>query len=560
MSNMDLFVRLGLKGGDQFSSQMRRFTNSGVQSAQRMAGAWSNCGRVMSDTGALIRKTAMFVGGTALLRAAIRDVTEFERGLMEMRLTAGLTADEMGKVRQRLVDLAPGTLQLPEDQLAAFKDMVAAGVDPAQVIAGLEAMNRTSTASFSDIQDIAASTVDLFQKMEIDPGKLERAFNIMHKAGKEGRFELKDMARFFPSVTSDAAKFGMTSERGLAQMAAMLQISRKGTGDASSAANNMRNFFAQIIRYRQQYAKAGINIWDFLDVKTGKFKEGKGFDEFFAEIMQKTGGSAAKLQLAGMRDQQAMDFVTQMMLNWKEYQRIRDEALSAAGADVVGKDFEEVQKTSYAELRKLEIQKSIAMKSGGSSWFARKTGEAANWAIENPLKALGLAAGAWFGGKALLGRMGRGGAGAGGLGGFAGGGMGGPVPVYVVNKHLSMLPGGWGFPGGAGDAAGKAGKAAGWLGKAAPMLGKAGMVAGVATAAYGVGSLMNAGIDKLFGEKGGLGSWLYDVLHPSEAGTAGKSTVNLSVQIDRNGRVVTTSDDMNTSVNLKRGQFVPLGD
>ena len=553
MSNRDkeVFVRLGLRGGPQFASQLKQFADRGIQSAKQLAGAWAKSGKALSDTGALLRKTALFVGGTAVLRQAIRDVTEFERGLTEMRMTAGMTAGEMDKVRKQILDLSKETLQLPEDQLAAFRDMVAAGIDPTQAITGLRAMNRTATASFSDIRDIAASSVDLFQKMKIAPEELERAFNIMSKAGKEGRFELKDMAGFFPAITSDAAKFGLTGEKGLAQMTAMLQISRKGTADASTAANNMRNFFAKIITYREQLGKAGIRVFDFVDVKTGKFKEGKGFDEFFGEIMKKTGGSSAKLQMAGFRDIQAMDFVTQMMANWKEYQRIRDEALSSAGADVVGKDFNTVADTSYARLKKLEIAQSKAMKSGGSSWFAEKAGQAGNWAIENPMSALGLAAGGLFGYKALKNFAGRKFGGA--MGGGAGiGGLGAPMPVYVVNKHLSMLPGqGWGFPGG--GAPGVPGGAGG--GKMMGLLGKAGLVGGVGAAAYGVGSLINMGIDKMFGEKGGLGSWLYDVLHQPGSQSA-KNNINLSVRVDKDGRVITDSNDTNTKIKLKRGNII----
>ncbi len=53
-------------------------------------------------------------------------------------------------------------------------------------------------------------------------------------AGKLGSFELKDMARYFPTLTSQMAKFGVTvASRELP--CAALQIARKGTSDPAEA-------------------------------------------------------------------------------------------------------------------------------------------------------------------------------------------------------------------------------------------------------------------------------------------------------------------------------------
>lgn len=52
---------------------------------------------------------------------------------------------------------------------------------------------------------------------------------------------------------------------------------------------------------------------------------------------------------------------------------------------------------------------------------------------------------------------------------------------------------------------------------AVPMLGKAGLVGMAGAVGYGIGKLINLGIDKLFGEKGGLGKWVYDMLHGEAA-------------------------------------------
>jgi len=45
---------------------------------------------------------------------------------------------------------------------------------------------------------------------------------------------------------------------------------------------------------------------------------------------------------------------------------------------------------------------------------------------------------------------------------------------------------------------------------------------------------------------------VFDMLHPEEK-TEVKNTINITV--DKDGRVIANSDNMNTTVNAKRGKF-----
>ncbi len=145
---------------------------------------------------------------------------------------------------------------------------------------------------------------------------------------------------------------------------------------------------------------------------------------------------------------------------------------------------------------------------------------------------------------ALLGVMGllrKGGGGIGGVLGGIAGKTGGPLPVYVVNKHLSMLPGeGWGFPGKGGDLPGGIGKAGkiGKLARVGSALGAATQVGGALVGGYAIGTILNdvinVGMEKATGSKS-IGDWLYDKLHPPVGKLAtqaiSNTTVNFSPQV-----------------------------
>lgn len=416
MNNMNLFIQLGIKGAENVKSTLSQLSNATSQATNKMVASWTSLGHKMSGVTSSLTKIAVLLGGGSLLRQAVADVINFERTLTEMRLTGELTAKEMDNIRQEIIALSSTTLQLPEDQLETFKNMVAAGIDPKNVLDGLKSINRAATASFSNVGDIGNTAVDLYQKMKIKPEKLDRAFNIMHKAGKSGRFELKDMSRYFPEVLASASQYGITGEKGVAQIAAMLQIARRNRGEPGEAATDMKGFFSHLVSYRKEFKKVGINVSDFIDFKTGKFKVGKDIDSFFETLKAKTkGGSAAALKAMGIQDYESSNFMAGLMKDWEDYKKIRDDALGAANTDIISEDFSKVNETTWAKAKRIEIEKSKAMKSTGSSNVAENTLKLGNWAIENPVTAGVAGLGGYAGYQAFLNSGGAFGATVGGL-------------------------------------------------------------------------------------------------------------------------------------------------
>lgn len=565
--NLELFVSLLLQGGSRFASDVTHIANTTKNSTRQMANSWAAVDNQMSNVKSSLIKIGAFLGGGALLRQAITDVAEFERGLTEMRLTGELTAAEMAKIQKHIMDLSSETLQLPEDQLAAFKDMVAAGIDPKQVNNGLKSIDRTATATFANVKDIGMTAVDLLQKMDIKPEKLERAFNIMHKAGKAGRFELRDMARFFPEVLAAASQFGIKGEKGISQISAMLQIARRNRAEPGEAATDMKAFFSHIVTYRKQFMKAKFNVFDYVDLKSGKFKAGKDIDMFFEELKEKThGGSAAMLKAMGIQDYEASNFMSGIMKDWSDYKKIRDESLGAADKNIIGEDFDKVKETSWARLKELEIKKSKAMKSLGSSWLAEKSSQIGTWAIENPVKAGGSLIGGYSAYKFIQSFLG-------GLGGLI---PSGGIPVSVTNmpkdfKNPATLHKETGGLFGSPKPASKA----------APLFSTGvAAVPAIATGVIGyismeVGEYLakteaeNSSTKRLMDLRsrhmvmgGGPNSFQVRTIDNelTRRGVDVKNNINLTLNIDERGRKVSMSNDMNTTLNttlntLSRGNF-----
>lgn len=144
------------------------------------------------------------------------------------------------------------------------------------------------------------------------------------------------------------------------------------------------------------------------------------------------------------------------------------------------------------------------------------------------------------------------------------GGFGkGVIPVYVVNKRMSLvdLPNGVRDPNTGLPVPGGKGKFAkmGGFQDIAAAIGGAGILG------YEAGGLLNEGMGWLAGKatggkhsgEGWLGDMFYEFLHKTEMPQV-KNDIKLNVTIDKDGRVLTVSDNPNTnlSVGLNRGAFL----
>ena len=138
------------------------------------------------------------------------------------------------------------TNQSAEQLAAGIKTLTGAGLSLAQAQESIRGIGRVATATGSEISDVANTSYQLMQNLNVKAGDVAKTFEVLAFAGKQGSFELKDMATYFPQVASSAQKLGIKGVRGAADLAAMLQVVRRGAADSSTAANNLVNLLEKL--------------------------------------------------------------------------------------------------------------------------------------------------------------------------------------------------------------------------------------------------------------------------------------------------------------------------
>lgn len=265
----------------------------------------------------------------AAVKGLVGGATTFQSTLTDIAITADLPREKIQAIGRELAIIAQRTGQTRESLAEAFKVLVAAGMAPDVALGSLEAIGKTATASGASVEDVAKTVFSVLDNLKVAPGEALRAMDMLTLAGKQGNFELVDMARTFPQLTASMQRF-LRGTEGVATLGAALQIARKGAGSNDDAANNLRNFLDKLAAPDtvKNFAKMGVNIEAHMKEAA---RRGVNPIEHMLKVIQKlTGGNEFKMgQLFG--DMQVKSFLTPMLANMDEYRRIKADVLKANG-------------------------------------------------------------------------------------------------------------------------------------------------------------------------------------------------------------------------------------
>ncbi|MBY3342730.1 phage tail tape measure protein [Rhizobium laguerreae] len=347
--------------------------------------------------------TAKKIGlvGTAIAAISfmqpMKEAAAFQQQLLDIAGTSNKTGAQaflmVDQLKGRFEDLALSVGQTSDTVAKGSGKMIAAGLDEQLVNNSLKSIGRATKAANAEFDDMAGVAVSLLQTLKLPADQLDATLAGLIVAGKEGSFELRDMAKYFPTLTGQMAKLGITGRTAATQLAAMLEIAKKGTSDSAEAANNLNNFLSKITAPEtvRNFEKMGVDIQGVMqDAVT------KGINPIEAVIQKistltgisskEIDGLMKKAEAGGLKgadaleqvrtqleaihgagalgglfsDMQVMGFLIPMLANVDEYKRIRDRVAEATGA-MSDADFD-------TQMQSLNTQLTIFGEIGTQAW------------------------------------------------------------------------------------------------------------------------------------------------------------------------------------------------
>ena len=374
-----------------------------VSLKDRVSGSLGKLKANMERAGAAMRKIG---AATAIISAIsfmgpLNEAAAFQQQLLDIAGTAELTGSaafkfvDEAKAKYEAMALEIG--QTSETIAAGAGKMIAAGLDVKDVHASLKDIGEAATAANASFDDMAGVATSMMQNLKVPADQVRDSLGALVSAGKLGSFELKDMAREFPNLTSQVSKFGVTGREAVNFLGSGLQVAMKGASDTSVAANNFSNFLAKALAPRtvKNFEKLGVDIQKvMLDAATkginpleailSKVRQISGvsqkeIDGYMAKAkanglegaealsyvrneLEKIGAAGKISEIFG--DQQVLDFVVPALANADTFKAIKAQVASATGA-MTDADFE-------TQMQGLNVQKRMLTEIG--TQFSREWG------------------------------------------------------------------------------------------------------------------------------------------------------------------------------------------
>jgi TP901 family phage tail tape measure protein len=355
-------LRRDAEGANREIAEQERRLRQATDRARRFGQARENFGRVQGMAGGMAASGAAAIGtGVAVaapIVSAVQAAEQFESKMTDIGQKADLTRKASAALGVNLLNASQAANQMPEDLQAGVDALAGLGAKVPDAVKMMTPIGRAATAYKAEIADLSAAAFAATDNLKVPIDQTGRIIDIMATAGKAGAFEIKDMAQYFPALTAAYQGLGQTGPASVADLAAGLQIARKGAGDAATAGTNLANILQKIASpaTNKAFEKMGVDLPAALKKA---YAEGKTPLEAIAELTNKTlKGDLSKLGYL-FEDAQVQQGLRPIIQNMALYRQIRAEAMNGAGS--TDRDFAERMNDSAERTKALEIR-AMALK------------------------------------------------------------------------------------------------------------------------------------------------------------------------------------------------------
>ncbi|MFN3456480.1 MAG: phage tail tape measure protein [Novosphingobium sp.] len=318
----------------ELEGQLRQ-TNEQLKRQQRLAAINADA-RAMQRRGDELKARGQenIVGGASMaapLIAATAAAAQFSSGMVDIQQKAELSDQATDRLGNRIVQLAQIARQMPEDMRSGLDALLAKGMNLDAATAAIGPAGRLATAYKVELPDAANAAFASISNLKVASAETGKIFDAMAAAGNAGGFEVRDMARYFPSLTAQMQALGEKGVPAVADLSAALQVAMHTAGNADEAGNNIQNLLGKI-NAPGTIAAFKKNFGIDLPAAMKKLQDqGMSSMEAIATLTKTaTKGDMKKLGFA-FEDQQARMGILALIQNMEEYKRIRAQAMQSGG-------------------------------------------------------------------------------------------------------------------------------------------------------------------------------------------------------------------------------------
>lgn len=238
-------------------------------------------GRSFSKASGALMQLSGFgaVGGFAIIG---KQVIDFEGALTDVQVQAGKSKADVDELRSTINQVSLSTGVARDRVLGAVNALVNLQGEAGFSAAKMELLARASVAATAPMEDLAGVADALEESFGIDNvDDLEAALSAVITTGKQGKVPLNEMSLLLQQVSSDFKQFGVAGVQGAAQIAAAIQVGRKGFGTAGEIGTGLKAFIKALDQNAAKFREAGVEPFRELEDGTQVLRS---FEEILIDI------------------------------------------------------------------------------------------------------------------------------------------------------------------------------------------------------------------------------------------------------------------------------------
>lgn len=171
------------------------------------------------------------IGGA--LKNAANLAMDWQKGMAEINVTAGLSQAELEKLSSTMLDIGTKNVAPLEEVPTAFNKIISAGLNAEQALSALDPTLKAAKAGFVDIETVAKAGVNLMNSSGRD---INAVYDILFGTLQKGAANMGEIAAYLPTVVPVARNAGASLEETAGAFAFMT-----AQGQSASAAATLLN-------------------------------------------------------------------------------------------------------------------------------------------------------------------------------------------------------------------------------------------------------------------------------------------------------------------------------
>ena len=171
------------------------------------------------------------IGGA--LKNAADLAMDWQKGMAEINVTAGLSQAELEKLSSTMLDIGAKNVAPLEEVPTAFNKIISAGLNAEQALSALDPTLKAAKAGFVDIETVAKAGVNVMNSSGRD---INAVYDILFGTLQKGAANMGEIAAYLPTVVPVARNAGASLEETAGAFAFMT-----AQGQSASAAATLLN-------------------------------------------------------------------------------------------------------------------------------------------------------------------------------------------------------------------------------------------------------------------------------------------------------------------------------